>query len=236
MHKVLAVIPARGGSKSIPKKNIASAGGRPLIAWTIIAAQAAEAVDRIVVSTDAEEIADVARQYGVEVPFLRPSLLAQDDTPGLDPILHAVQWLKQHDNYCADFVLCLQPTSPLRSAKDIDAAIELALGKNADAVVSVTPAAQHPYWMKLVDAQGLVHEFISLEGSVTRRQGLPHVYALNGAIYLARIDVILERKTWYTDKTYAHIMPLERSLDVDEPWDLHVADLILRDKYGAEIS
>jgi CMP-N,N'-diacetyllegionaminic acid synthase len=126
--------------------------------------------------------------------------------------------------------MCLQPTSPLRLASDIDAAVSLALQKNADAVVSLMPVPQHPYWMKHIDPTGHFHDFMALEVPVTRRQDLPPVYALNGAIYLAQRHVLLQRQSWYGDNTYAYVMPPERSLDIDTPWDMHVANLLLQDR------
>ena len=228
--KLLAVIPARGGSKSIPDKNIVILAGRPLLAWTILAARSAHSVDRVIVTTDAPAIAEVAQGYGAEVPFLRPSELAQDDTPGIAPILHAVQWLRKHENYYPDWIMCLQPTSPLRTSQDIDTAVELALAKNADAVVSVMPAHHHPYWMKSVDSEGRMQNFMTPDRPVSRRQDLPPVYMLNGAIYLVRSDILLAQQSWYTDKTYAYAMPSERSLDIDSRWDLHLVDLILGDE------
>lgn len=209
-------------------------GGRPLVAWTISAAHGANNTDRVVVTTDAEAIANMARECGAEVPFLRPVELAQDDTPGIVPILHAVRWLEQYEKYQSEIVVCLQPTSPLRTAGDIDAVIRLAREKKADAVVSVTPVIHHPFWMKQIDAEGHVSDFLLLEKPITRRQDLPPVYALNGAIYLAHREVLLEHQSWYTDHTYAYVMPPERSLDIDTPWDLYLADLILRDQLRHE--
>lgn len=227
MNGILAIIPARGGSKGIPNKNIALVGGQPLIHWTIAAARAAASIQRVVVTTDSPLIAEIARQCGAETPFLRPPELAQDETPGLDPILHAVRWLAEHEGYKPPWVMCLQPTSPLRSAEDIEAAVELAQRKQADAVVSVAPLGHHPCWIKRVDEEGRLREFISSDQPSARRQDAPPAYVLNGAIYLARRDVLLERETWYTERTYAYVMPPERSLDVDTPWDLYLADLIL---------
>lgn len=231
---VLGVIPARGGSKGVPGKNVALVGGKPLIVWTIETARAARTLDRLVVSTDSPAIADVAAAHGAETPFLRPSELAKDDTPGIDPILHAVRWLEEREGYRPDIVVALQPTSPLRTAADIDAAVALCGSHEVEAVVSVTPAGQHPYWMKRIDEWGYLHDLDSLEptGSVLRRQDLPLVYALNGAIYLARRDLLLRRRTWYGDRTRAYVMPPGRSLDIDTPWDLHLADLLLSDRSG----
>lgn len=228
--RVLAVIPARGGSKGIPNKNIAPVAGRPLIAWTIAAAQEARCVERVVLTTDSPVIAEVAREYGAETPFLRPPELAEDDTPGIVPILHAVGWLDEHEGYCPDYVMALQPTSPLRTAQDIEAAARLAWEKAADGVVSVCPAKHHPYWMKKIAEDGRMADFLPIDREYTRRQDLPPVYALNGALYLVRREVLVQRETWYTDRTYAYVMPPERSLDVDTPWELYLADLILRER------
>jgi N-acylneuraminate cytidylyltransferase/CMP-N,N'-diacetyllegionaminic acid synthase len=231
---ILAVIPARGGSKSIPYKNIRVLAGKPLIAWTIEMALACLGLDRVIVSTDNQGIADIARQYGAEVPFLRPSKLAQEDTPGIEPILHAVQWLDEHESYRPDYVIVLQPTSVLRTTQDIEAAVQLAEKYQADAVVSVCPVSQHPYWMKRLTEDGRVLDFLLLDHPYTSRQELPPVYALNGAVYLIRREVLLQRKTFYTDRTYAYIMPLERSLDIDTPWDWYLAELILKERMRRE--
>jgi CMP-N,N'-diacetyllegionaminic acid synthase len=228
--EVVGIIPARGGSKGIPHKNIALVAGKPLIAWTIDAARTSAHVNRLVVSTEDKEIARVAKENGAEVPFMRPHTLAEDNTPGTAPILHAIKWLEQNEGYTPDLIMCLQPTSPLRSAGDIDAAIELAQQKQADAVVSVMPVDHHPAWMRCVDAEGRLTDFTEQDLSIASRQDLPPVYALNGAIYLGRRTVLLEKEGWYTDKTFAYVMPADRSLDVDTPWHLRLAHLILKDK------
>ena len=231
--RVLAVIPARGGSKSVPYKNIASVGGKPLLAWTILTAQRCSILDRIIVSTDDIAIAETAQAWGAEVPFMRPLELARDDTPGIEPILHAVNWLARYENYWPDYVLVLQPTSPLRTTEDIERAIQLAMERDADSVVSVSLAHQHPYWAKRITSDGHLVDFIPLDRHYVRRQDLPAAYVLNGAIYLARRQVLVEKQSWYTARTYAYIMPLERSLDIDTPWDLYLADLILEDRMRA---
>jgi CMP-N,N'-diacetyllegionaminic acid synthase len=223
---------ARGGSKSIPRKNLARLAGRPLIAWTIEAALRCRAVDRVVVSTDDDEIAAVARAQGAEAPFLRPPDLAQDDTPTMPVVIHALRWLEVEQGYLPDVVLLLQPTSPLRTADDITSAMALAHERSADSVVSVSTALSHPYLAKRITTDGRLEDFMA-HPKVERRQDLEPAYSLNGAIYLARRAHLLETQTFYGPKTYAYVMPPERSLDVDTPWDLHVCDLILRDMYGA---
>lgn len=227
---LLAIIPARAGSSSVPSKNLAAVAGKPLLAYAIEAARRAAVVERVVVSTDSSAIAEVARQWGGEVPFLRPEELARDDIPGVLPIIHAVTWLEEHEGYRSDYVLCLQPTSPLRTAQDIEQAMALALKKQADSVISVTPVHDHPYWTKTVDAEGRMSEFMTAKKPVLRRQDLPPAYVLNGAVYLVKREVLLRRRSLYGEKTCAYVMPRERSLDIDTPWDLYLADLILRDR------
>jgi CMP-N,N'-diacetyllegionaminic acid synthase len=230
MTTCLAVICARGGSKGIPGKNIRPVGGKPLIAWSILSARESAVFQRIVVSTDSREIAEIADQFGAEIPFMRPAELAADDTPGTDPVLHAVRWLETHEQFAPEWIMLLQPTSPLRTPEDIRGALALAERKRADAVVSVTPVEDHPFWMKRIDENGCLEDFIPNTRTVNRRQDLPPVYALNGAIYLVRRRALLEDGTLFPKPTHALVMPRERSLDVDTPWDLHVADLILRDR------
>lgn len=225
-HETLAIIPARGGSREVPRKNIHPVAGRPLIAWTIDAALASRAVTRTVVSTDSVEIANVARSHEAEVPVMRPPELARDDTPGVVPVLHLVEWLTQHERYCPDHIVVLQPTSPLRTTEDIDAAIDLLVTRNASSVVSVCRTPHHPRWMKRVDDDGAVAGLFELDEG-TPRQELPPVYVLNGALYIVRRDVLLERRSLYGEKTLAYVMPAERSLDIDTTWDLYLADLIL---------
>ena len=227
---ILTIIPARGGSKGIRDKSIAPINVRPMIAYSIQVALNSKVFDRVVVSTDSHKIAATARSLGVEVPFLRPKRLARDKTPGILPILHAIQWLEKNEGYRSDYVMCLQPTSPLRTVMDIKKAVALAEKRKADGVVSVSPVEHHPYWMKKVNRQGRMSDFMLLARAIARRQDLPSVYALNGAIYLARREILLNRKTWYTKRTYAYPMPRERSLDIDTPWDLHLAELILKEK------
>jgi N-acylneuraminate cytidylyltransferase/CMP-N,N'-diacetyllegionaminic acid synthase len=225
--RVLAVIPARGGSKGVPHKNIRLLGGRPLISYTIDAASGARLLDRTVVSTDDTEIAEIARQYGAETPFLRPAELARDESLA-EPVLdHALGWLEEHESYLPDYVMLLQPTSPLRTAEDIDNAISLALEKDADGVVSVCPAKHHPYLIKRLGEDGQISDFLTLDRTYKRRQDLPPAFGLTGAIYMVKRDILLESHTFYTDRTYPYIMPVERSLDIDTLWDFAMAELIL---------
>jgi N-acylneuraminate cytidylyltransferase/CMP-N,N'-diacetyllegionaminic acid synthase len=226
--KVLAIITARGGSKGIPNKNIKPLGGKPLIIWTVEAALAAEGVDRTILTTDSQVIADAGAAAGAEVPFLRPAELARDDSPSIGAILHAVRWLDENQSYLPEYVLCLQPTTPFRSAWDIDAAIKLAADKKADSVISVTPVEHSPNWMQTIDDTGRLQDYVPGGTSVSIRQELIQVYELNGAIFLTHCQALLEKGSLFVEP-YAYIMPRERSIDIDTPWDLYLADLIAKD-------
>ncbi len=221
--RILALIPARGGSKGIPRKNIKPIAGRPLIGWTIAAARACSRIAQVVVSTDDAEIAQVAAGCGATVPFLRPAELARDDTPGVAPVLHAIEQLTGYD-----YVMLLQPTSPLRSVQDIEAAIDLAFARNADSVVSVTEPDAHPMWTFQLDEAGHLRRLLDMPSAV-RRQDLPLVYALNGAIYLARIEWLRRTGMLVTPDTLALPMPRERSVDIDTPMDWKFAEILLKD-------
>lgn len=234
--KVLAIIPARGGSKGVPGKNIADFGGKPMIAWTIEAARVAELIDRIWVSTDDQEIADCAEKYGVQVPWLRPDELATDAAPVILALVNAVEQLKEKEGYLPDYVLLLQPNVPFRTAEDMDNVIKMALDKDADSVVSVCEAQVHPYLSKKINEQGLLENFIEIPVSELQmnRQNLPEAYELNGALYLAKTELLLAQKSFYGDKTFAYIMPAERSIDIDTPWDMYLARLVINDRLGTK--
>jgi len=233
---VLGIITARGGSKSIPRKNIQLVAGKPLIAWSIQAALACHNLDRVIVSTDDVEIEQVSGKWGAEVPFMRPVELSQDTSPHIDVIIHAVEWLAMHENYRPDYIVLLQPTSPLRTAHDIDSAITLAFTRDADFVISVSESPAHPYLNKRITEAGKLVDFVDTPKGYLPRQSFPPAYFVNGAIYLARRDVLLRERTWYTDNTYPYIMSLDNSLDIDTPWDLYLADLILKDRHGISAS
>lgn len=229
---ILAIITARGGSKGIPGKNIKHLAGKPLITWTIQAALDSHNLDRVIVSTDDTNIANVCREFGAEVPFMRPNDLAQDDSPHIEIIIHVIDWLCTHINYYPEYVMLLQPTSPLRTTDDINEAINLAIKQNADGVVSVCNTPVHPYLFKKINEDGKLFDYIDKPEGYLYRQLYPPIYYVNGAIYLTRTEIIQKQRTFYPDCTFPYIMPVERSLDIDTPWDLYLADLILRDKYG----
>jgi len=231
---VVAVVVARGGSKGLPKKNVLPLVGKPLIAWTISKALQSKSFNRIIVSTDDEEIAHIAQKWGAEVPFMRPPELAQDDSSVVAVIEQALHWLEENERQLPNYVMLLQPTSPLRTAADIKEAIDIAQRHNAVAVVSVSLAKQHPYISKRILDDGTLTDYVPNDMTDLRRQVLPPAYALNGAIYLSRSKSLLDLRTFWPEGTYAHIMPAERSIDIDTPWDFHLAELILREQCEKE--
>ena len=219
---VLAVIPARGGSKGVPGKNVRQVAGKPLIAWTIEEARKSRYVDRMILSSDDAGIIEVARKWGCEVPFVRPAELAQDDTPGIQPVFHAVRELPGYD-----YVVLLQPTSPLRTCDDIDRCIELCLFKGAFSCVSVVEPDKSPYWMFTGDSDGKIHPLLSDSQMIVRRQDLPQVYALNGAVYVSECETLLERGSFITDNTVFHLMAKHASIDIDTEIDLIISEILL---------
>jgi CMP-N,N'-diacetyllegionaminic acid synthase len=217
---VVALVPARGGSKGVKRKNVREVAGRPLIAWTLDAANASRYIDRTVLSSEDEEIMRVARDLGCEVPFRRPEELSQDDTPGIEPVLHAIKVLTGYD-----LIVLLQPTSPLRIAADIDACLERLVAVGAPACVSVREALDHPYWCYTVDAGGRLRPLVSrAEGEFVRRQQLPQALTVNGAVYVARTNWLANSRNFLTNETVCVEMPLSRSLDVDTEADLVTAE------------
>jgi len=223
--KLLALIPARGGSKGIPGKNIKQLAGKPLLGWTIDSAKQASCVDQIVVSTDDEEIASVARELGAEVPFMRPSDLATDHAPAIDLVMHALEQLPD-----VDWVLLLQPTSPLRTAEDIESIVRLCIERGASSAVSVTEADKHPYWMYECDERGRLQRVISDQPVITRRQDLPLAYALNGALYLACREWFFEHRLFIGPNTLGYVMPKERSVDLDTPQDWNWVEYLIEQR------
>lgn len=214
---VLGLITARGGSKGLPRKNVMPLGRKPLIGWTIEAALRSEVIGRLVLSSDDDEIMEVAKKWGCEVPFRRPAYLADDTASSMDVVLHALGQLPGYE-----YLVLLQPTSPLRTAADIDAAFELMKSTGAPSCVSVCEAEQSPYWMFRIKDGGKVERLLSEEGSATRRQDLPPIYVLNGAIYIARVDWLRQSKNFLGDGCIAYVMPRERSLDIDDAEDFEV--------------
>jgi CMP-N,N'-diacetyllegionaminic acid synthase len=229
--ETVALVTARGGSKGVPGKNIAPVAGKPLIAWTIEAAKTARRVGRTLVSTDDRGIAEAAQACGAEVPFVRPAELARDGSSHISVVLHALGWLEEHG--CRPrYLVLLQPTSPLRTGHDIDEAIALAYEKDADSVVSVCRAHNHPLLVKKLTPEGCLGDYIVSDLAYLRRQDLPEALALNGAVYVTKVAVLRAQKTFLPPRTFPYLMPPERSLEVDDPWDLHLLRLVMEDRSG----
>lgn len=230
--RILAVIPARGGSKGVPHKNIRPLAGKPLIAYTIEAALAVrDLLHRLIVSTDDEQIAAVARRYGAEVPFLRPAELSGDRVPMVPVLQHAVREVEARDGLRLDWVLLLQPTAPLRAPEDIRAALDLAARGGCDSVISVVQVfAVHPILMKRIENDRLL-PFCIEEKEGTRRQDYqPPAYMRNGAIYLTRRDVLMARGSIWGEVIRPYVMPEERSVSIDSKLDLKLAELLLQER------
>jgi len=235
--KVLGIVTARGGSKGIRGKNLKLLAGKPLLAYTIEAARSSGALDRIILSTEDQAIADAGRALWCDVPFLRPADLALDDTPHLPVIQHAVKWRDQRVGYRTAAVMILQPTSPLRSAADISEAIALLEQSGADSVLSVSdlPAHSHPMRALRVDAAGQATLFVSGEPvrrRINRRQDLPEAWVMNGAIYACRTPVLFAAEpSLYGDRVVAYRMPAERSISIDDMADWADAERALSTRH-----
>ncbi|MDI6688643.1 MAG: acylneuraminate cytidylyltransferase family protein, partial [Desulfobacterales bacterium] len=188
----------------MPGKNIKELCGKPLIAWSIEQAKACSNIDRVIVSTDDENIAKVAKQYGAEVPFIRPSELSSDTASTIDVIFHAIDWFKKHQDFRPEYTLLLQPTSPLRTAEDIERTIQTLKGKNARAVVSVCKTDHPPWWSNILPEDSNMKDFLRPDILNKRRQNLPIFYRLNGAIYLAETDYLLEHSGFFGSDTFAY--------------------------------
>ena len=222
----LAIVPARGGSKGLPRKNLLPLAGKPLICWTIEQARAAASLDRVIVSTDDAEIAAVAREAGAAVPFMRPAELAGDDTPDLPVLAHALAWLSEHEGLDPDVVVWLRPTSPLRTASDIDATVELLETRSARCVRSVCLTEHHPAWMYTMSGEEL--ELFEVPcGPYLRRQDLPAVYRPNGAVDVIRRDAVPGEGALFVTPALGYVMPHERSVDIDDAVDFDLAGLLL---------
>ena len=224
--KALGLITARGGSKGIPGKNLVLLGDKPLIAWTIEAALAARGLDKLIVSTDSPEIAETSQRYGAWVPFLRPQGLSLDTSPHIDVVFHCLEWFEAHGYASPEYVFLLQPTSPFREPEDIDQPLALATSTQADAIIGVTESHCHPYLMRKLNPEGFLEAILPCPLVYPRRQDLPRAFAVNGAVYLNRRDQLVRDRSFYPGRAWPYIMPPQRSIQVDTPWDLHLARLI----------
>lgn len=234
--RVLAVIPARGGSKGVPRKNIRLVCGKPLIAYTIETALAARSsLYRVIVSTEDERIATIARECGAEVPFLRPAELAGDRVPMLPVLQHATHFVEEQDRVTLDWVLLLQPTDPLREVQDIDATLALARQGECDSVISVVQVfAVHPILMKRIENDRLLPYCVEEKEGSRRQDYQPAAYMRNGAIYLTRRDVLMERNSIWGEAIRPYVMPPGRSVGVDSELDLKLIEILIRERISSE--
>jgi CMP-N,N'-diacetyllegionaminic acid synthase len=228
-QKILAIIPARGGSKGLPGKNIRSLAGKPLIAWSIEAATASSYIDKTIISSDCPDICRLAKQFGADVPFLRPAELATDEAKGIDATLHAIDWLKKNgESY--QLIIILQPTSPLRTTEDIERSIERYANSTAKAIVSVCKVEHHPWWSNTLPEDGNMGQFLRPEALNSNRQELPNYYRLNGAIYLSEVDYLRKHRSCLGPETLAYEMPTEQSVDIDSLIDFKLAEILISER------
>ena len=219
----LGIIPARGGSKRLPRKNMLDLCGKPLIAWSIEAGLNSKYIDKVVVSSDDDEILNISSNFGAET-IKRPVELASDTATTFDAIKHTIENVEKYD-----YIVLLQPTSPLRNAKHIDEAIELLEIKNADAVVSVCEMDHSPLWSNTLPNDGNMRGFLREEILNKRSQDLEKYYRLNGAIYICKTEKLLEEKGFFLkDNIFAYVMDRESSVDIDEEIDFKIAEVILK--------
>lgn len=223
--RVLALIPARAGSKGLPGKNALSFCGKPLIAWSIAQALSSKYIDKVMVSTESPVIASIARRYGANVPFLRPLFLASSSAKTTDVILHALSFFAKVGTIY-DIVILLQPTSPLRNTTDIKQAIEKLSIKKTEAIVSVCKEEHNPLWSVTLNVNNKFGKFLKKDAEKNNRQNLPVFYRINGAVYAAFIDYFKQNKGFFGKSTFAYIMPPERSVDIDTEYDFMIASFL----------
>ncbi|HOW27023.1 MAG TPA: acylneuraminate cytidylyltransferase family protein [Elusimicrobiota bacterium] len=225
--RILCIIPARGGSKGLPGKNIRLLAGKPLIAYTIDQARKSRYIDRVIVSTDSPRIAAVSRRHGAEVPFLRPARLARDSSGTVDVLVHAVNWLRDRDDGAYDIIVLLHVTTPLRGVRDIDESIDLLVRRRAPSVFSVAEAHRNPYFnMVKINARGAVT--LVNPGEFKTRQSAPTVYDMNSSVYVWWTKTLLRGRRVILPGSRIYLMPKERSVDIDDAFDFLVAESLLK--------
>lgn len=215
----------RGGSKAVSKKNIRVVAGKPLFVWSVLEAKKSEYIDRIIISTDDDEIMGVAHEYDFDVPFKRPVDLALDETETIDVVLHAIAAIEEK----YDYVVLLQATSPLRTAGDIDACISMCVERDVSSVTSMSLVEKSPYWMFQVDENNHISPILAGENRPARRQDANDVYQLNGAVYVNKVSKLINDKRFVTDSTLAYLMPKESSIDIDTELDFVVLENLISD-------
>jgi CMP-N,N'-diacetyllegionaminic acid synthase len=227
--KVLGIIIARGGSKGIPRKNIKHLAGKPLIAYTIEAGLESKLISKLILSTDDKEISKIGKEYGVDVPFLRPESLSKDDTPGLPVITHAVKHMKDEKGYLPDVIIVLQPTSPLRRSNHIDEVLKIFHNRMPDSVISVTKAPHNanPYSIMGIRSNGSIKQFLDYDELGNLRQKKPEYFCRNGAIYACSYKCLVEQNTLYGDFILPYFMEKKDSFDIDDEVDWKIMECLL---------
>lgn len=230
----LAIIPARGGSKGLPGKNIKELCGKPLIAWSVEAGLGSKYIDEVMVTTDSEEIARVARQFGASVPFLRPSELATDTATSFDVIKHVLQFYEGEGGRRFDYIVLLEPTSPLRDAGDVDAAIEQLLSSpSASSIVGICKTeSQHPAFLVKKGNENFLLGYENSDMKVLRRQDISDVYFFEGSVYVSKVDALLENKTFYHGATLGYEVPKWKSPEIDDIDDFIMVEALMQYKKG----
>jgi len=229
--KILAIVPARAGSKRLPGKNSKIICNKPLVQWTIEAALGCEEITEVFVSTDCEKIAEIANECGCDVPFLRPDSISGDTATAIDVVKHTMAYMNsQRKNF--DYIVWLQPTSPLRTSQDIKGAISTLVEKNASSIISVCECEHSPLWTNKLGEGGSMEHFLSqFLKQNPRSQALPTYYRLNGAIYIAEVKPLLEQGTFYlSENLFAYIMNSESSVDIDHRLDFKLAEILLEER------
>jgi len=224
---MLAIIPARGGSKGLTKKNTRLLGGLPLICHTIKTALASKSIKQVIVSTDDDEIATIAKNCGAEVPFMRPANLANDTSMVMDAYFDVVDKVGEKISQPVEKFVALLPTVPLRIPKDIDEAVNIFNSNNADSVISVVKASAPVDWHRSISKDGILRNYLPESNAIKNRQELEQTYVPNGAVYVFRTKVLRSKRQYYTNKTYPYIMPSERSADIDDLLDFEWAEYLL---------
>jgi N-acylneuraminate cytidylyltransferase/CMP-N,N'-diacetyllegionaminic acid synthase len=228
--KILCVIPARSGSKGIKNKNIIKLGGQPLIAWPIKSALKSKYLDMVVVSTDSSKISNIAKRYGAEVPFLRPKKLATDNSSTIDVIKHAIKFFEKERKYF-DYILCLESTSPLTSAKNIDKSINILFtnSNKANSIVSVCNcSSQHPEYLFYRKKNNLLKRYLNKNNNYPRRQNLSNLYFIDGSLYLSKVKSLFLNNSFISKKTISFIMPKYKSFEIDDYTDLLIYKTLIK--------
>jgi|TARA_B100001964_G_C14178984_1_gene575260 N-acylneuraminate cytidylyltransferase/CMP-N,N'-diacetyllegionaminic acid synthase len=228
---LLTIIPARGSSKGIKNKNIKKLCGYPLIAWTILTARKSKYIKQIIVSTDSKKIANISKKYGATIPFIRPKKYATDKASSFSVLKHAINFFNSK-NINFDYVLFLEPTSPLRQVEDIDNCIKKILAKKIDTMVSVTEViCQHPRFIYSINKKNILEPYITNKNNLyVRRQDIEPLYYLEGSIYLSRIRTLMEKKTFYHNRTVAYKIKKWKSLEIDDIDDFNLAKYYIKEK------